>query len=57
VQVEAHLLGYSGQLYGRRLRLEYRHRLRAERRFAGADELVRQIRSDIEQARSLLENG
>jgi riboflavin kinase/FMN adenylyltransferase len=54
-RVEAHLLEFSGDLYGRRLRLEYWHRLRDERRFSGVAELVRQIQADIARARVLLE--
>jgi riboflavin kinase/FMN adenylyltransferase len=46
-QVEAHLLGFSGELYGRRLRLEFRRFLRGQRRFASAAELVEQIARDV----------
>jgi len=52
--VEAHLLDFSGQLYGDQLRLAFEERLREERRFPGADALVRQIREDVAQARALL---
>jgi len=55
VTVEAHLLGFSGDLYGRRLRLEVLHRLRDERRFESVDALVAQIRADIEATRARLE--
>jgi riboflavin kinase/FMN adenylyltransferase len=55
VRVEAHLLDFSGDLYGRKLRLEYWHRLREERRFADPQELVQQIQADIARARALLE--
>jgi riboflavin kinase/FMN adenylyltransferase len=48
--VEAHLLGFDGDLYGEELRVDFKHRLRDERRFAGVDELVVQIRSDVEEA-------
>ena len=52
--VEAHLLDYSGDLYGSDLTLEFVDRLRGERRFGSVDELVEQIGRDIEQARSRL---
>jgi len=55
--VEAHLLDFEGDLYGRRLALAYRHRLRDERRFSGVDELLAQVRADIALARRLLEKG
>ena len=54
VTVEAHLLDYSGDLYGRRLRLSFAARLRGEERFPGAAALVEQIRRDIDRARSLV---
>jgi len=53
VTVEAHLLEWSGDLYGQRLRLSFRKRLRAEERFSSVDALVAQIRKDIEATRSL----
>jgi len=52
--VEAHVLDYDGDLYGRTLRLEFEDRLREERTFPGAEALVAQIRSDIGEARRVL---
>ena len=55
-RVEAHLLDYSGpDLYDQSVRLELHGRVRDERRFGGADELVAQIREDILVIRSMLE--
>jgi riboflavin kinase / FMN adenylyltransferase len=54
VTVEAYLLDFDGDLYGRRLRLEITHRLRDERRFASAAELVAQIHDDVARVRALL---
>jgi riboflavin kinase/FMN adenylyltransferase len=54
VVVEAHLLDFDGDLYGARLRLEFVGRVRAQRVFASADELVAEIRRDILRARELL---
>jgi riboflavin kinase/FMN adenylyltransferase len=53
--VEAHLIGYQGDLYGRSLRLHFKDRLRGERRFPGAEELLEQIQDDVERARAVLE--
>jgi riboflavin kinase/FMN adenylyltransferase len=50
-KVEAHLLGFEGNLYGRRLRVEFLSRLRETRTFAGADQLLAQVREDIRAAR------
>lgn len=52
--VEAHLLDFDGDLYGVPLAVELEHRLREERRFSDAKELVTQIRADIAQGRDLL---
>lgn len=52
--VEAHLIGWSGDCYGRPLALEFTARLREERRFPDFTALVAQIRADIEAARRSL---
>lgn len=53
-RIEAHLLGYSGNLYGKMLKLEFVERLRGEQKFPSVEALVAQIRADIEQARGIL---
>ena len=50
-RVEAHLLDFEGDLYGRVVAVGFQERIREERRFSGVDELVRQIRRDVEEAR------
>jgi riboflavin kinase/FMN adenylyltransferase len=50
-RVEAFLLDFEGDLYGRRLVVEIWARLRDERAFASEDELVEQIALDVEAAR------
>jgi riboflavin kinase/FMN adenylyltransferase len=52
--IEAHLLDFSGDLYGRRVRLRFVRRLRPEVPFVSVDALRAQIDKDIEQARQLL---
>jgi riboflavin kinase/FMN adenylyltransferase len=53
--VEVFLLDYRGEeLYGRELRVEFRGRLRPERRFTHAQELAAQIARDVAEARRLL---
>ena len=51
VAIEAHLLNFSGDLYGRPVRLEFLDRLRDEMRFGSVDELKAQIARDIAAAR------
>lgn len=44
--VEAHLIGYDGNLYGRRFTLEFMARLRSEHRFDTLEALSRQLSAD-----------
>lgn len=50
-RVEAHLLDFAGDLYGRWLRVHLIERLRGEQKFASVEELQRQVASDVEHAR------
>ncbi len=50
-RIEAFLLDFAGDLYGRRLVVELWRRLRDERAFAGEAQLVAQIARDVEDAR------
>lgn len=52
--VEAHLLDFSGDLYGSELRLEFIDRLRPEERFESVEALVSQIDNDVQAAREIL---
>ena len=47
---ETHILGYSGDLYGRELEVRLEAFLRAERKFASLDELRTQIAEDVKIA-------
>ena len=53
VLVEAFLIDADVDLYGQTLRLEFLARLRGERRFDSAEELVEQMQRDVEQARAI----
>ena len=53
--VEAHLLDFSGDLYGETARLSFVHRLRDEVAFDSVDALVAQMGRDVDRARSLLD--
>ncbi|SDT46830.1 riboflavin kinase / FMN adenylyltransferase [Paenibacillaceae bacterium GAS479] len=52
--LEAHLLDFEGDLYDRRVRIEFLHFLRPERKFSGVTELVEQLGKDRDQAAELL---
>lgn len=51
---EAHLIGFDGDVYGRRIDLAFEHHLRAERRFPDVDALREQIARDVAEARRWL---
>ena len=49
--IEAYLLDFDGDLYDQPLRIEFRKRLRGERRFPSVEDLVRQMGEDVEAVR------
>jgi riboflavin kinase/FMN adenylyltransferase len=51
--IEAYILDFDGDLYGKQLRLDFISRLRGERRFQSGEELIRQMHRDVEQARQI----
>ena len=53
-QIEAHLIGFSGDLYGRTLHLELLDWTREQLRFNGIDRLKKQLSRDIALAEQLL---
>lgn len=55
--IEAHLLNFSGDLYGRPVRLEFLDRLRDEMRFGSVDELKAQIARDIAAVKEIRPSG
>jgi riboflavin kinase / FMN adenylyltransferase len=54
VTIEVHLLEFAGQLYDRRLRVQFVDRLRSEQRFGSVAELTAQIGRDLESARTAI---
>ncbi len=52
--IEAHVMGFSGDLYQKQLRIAYFKRLRGERKFDGPESLVAQIKKDVAHARETL---
>ncbi len=51
VLIESYLIDHEEDLYGTELRVAFVERLRGERRFAGIEELIAQMRIDVEDAR------
>jgi riboflavin kinase/FMN adenylyltransferase len=52
LRVEAHLLDFSGELYGKELEVEMGEKLRDEQKFSSATELSEQIARDIAQVQA-----
>jgi riboflavin kinase / FMN adenylyltransferase len=55
--VEAHLIGFEGDIYGETLRIAFLDRLRGEKRFESVDELVEQMNRDVEDAKRIAESA
>lgn len=52
--IEAFLLDFDGDLYGQEIRIEFRKRLRGERRFESVDALLEQMARDVDEARAIV---
>jgi riboflavin kinase / FMN adenylyltransferase len=51
--VEAYLIDHEADLYGRTLRVAFVERLRGEKRFPSAEDLIAQMHRDVERAREV----
>src|SRR5690349_22658460 len=51
--IEAYLIDHEQDLYGSLLRVAFVERLRGEKRFASVEELIAQMRTDVENAKSV----
>jgi riboflavin kinase / FMN adenylyltransferase len=54
VSIEAFLLDYDGNLYGKHMEMAFIKRLRGEQKFPDADALVRQMHKDVAEAKEVL---
>lgn len=54
LSIEAHILDYSGYLYGERIRVEFISKIRDERKFDSLEKLRKAITADTRKARSIL---
>jgi riboflavin kinase/FMN adenylyltransferase len=51
--VEAHLIGFEGDLYGKQLRIAFLERMRGEKRFDSVEALVEQMQADLVEAQKV----
>jgi riboflavin kinase/FMN adenylyltransferase len=56
-KVEAHLIGFAGDLYGKCVEIDLVDRLRDTQKFSGVDELLRQLAIDVEQTKQICTSG
>ena len=52
-KVEAHLIGFAGQLYEQSLSIDFIKKIRATRPFASVQELIAQINADINEVKKI----
>ncbi len=53
-KIEVHLIGFNGDLVGQSLGVEFVERLRDTQTFPSVDQLVAQLRLDVERARQIV---
>lgn len=51
IHVETHLLDFNSDIYGEEIRVEFIKKLRDEKKFSSANELIQQIKTDVENSR------
>lgn len=52
--LEVHLFDFNADIYGRRVRVDFLHKLRDEEKYPDLDTLVAQIRRDVDNAKQFL---
>ena len=52
--LEVHLFDFNADIYGRRVRVDFLHKLRDEEKYPDLDSLVAQIRRDVDNAKHFL---
>lgn len=55
--IEAHIFNFKGNIYGRRIQIEFIQKLRPQKRFGCIDELSLQIKKDIQSCLSKMRRG
>ncbi len=55
--IETHLFDFSDSVYGEEIIVEFYQRLRDEKKFDSIEELISQIKADIEEVKNILTNS
>jgi riboflavin kinase/FMN adenylyltransferase len=55
--VEAHLIGFEGDLYGETIRIAFLERLRGEKRFENVGALIEQMHRDVDEATKIAKSS
>jgi riboflavin kinase / FMN adenylyltransferase len=53
-KIEVHLIGFAGDLYGQPMTIDFLAKIRDVRSFANVEELVAQVRTDVERAKMIV---
>lgn len=56
LKIETYILDYSGDLYGKKISIDFMDFIRNNKKFNDSKDLVNQIKKDIENSRKLLKN-
>ncbi|NDP48434.1 MAG: bifunctional riboflavin kinase/FAD synthetase, partial [Sulfuriferula multivorans] len=52
--LEVHLFDFDAEIYGRRVRVDFLHKLRDEEKYPDLDSLIAQIKLDVDHAKLFL---
>ena len=55
--LEAHIIGFNGDIYGHQISVDFIQRLRGEKRFDSIDELMLQLHKDLNATKEIFRNN
>lgn len=55
--IEVHIFDFNKDIYGKKIKVQFKEKIREEIKFDGIEELLKQIKKDISMAREILHNG